>query len=120
MSGSNNREVGQKGEEEAAKFLCDNGYKIIKKNFHFGKTGEIDIIAEKDDILVFVEVKTRYNDKYGDPLLSITYRKQKSIRKVAEGYLYINKIRDKECRFDVIIVDKRPGINEIFQMENAF
>lgn len=117
---NNNRTVGARGEEEAASYLKNKGYKIIKQNFHFGKTGEIDIVASKDDVLVFVEVKTRYSDKYGDPLLSITYNKQRSIRKVAEGYLYINKITDMECRFDVIIIDKRPGTNEILHMENAF
>ena len=56
---------------------------------------------------VFTEVKSRYSDKFGDPLLSVTPRKQQNMRKAAEGYLYVNRIQDKECRFDIITVDYR-------------
>lgn len=99
------KNIGNYGEELASKYLTHKGYKIIKRNFHFGKYGEIDIVAEIDDILVFVEVKTRSNTDYYDPILSINYPKQLALRKAAEGYLYINKINNKECRFDVVIID---------------
>ena len=120
MTGNKSKKTGSKGEEIAAKYLNSKGYDIKKKNFHFGKTGEIDIIAENNGTLVFIEVKSRKNEKYGDPLLSITYGKQKSIRKVAQGYLYVNKIDDMECRFDVITVDLSKNPPEVNHMENAF
>ena len=104
---SNNREKGDFGENKAAEFLLKNGYEIRKRNFHFGKAGEIDIIAEKDGELIFVEVKFRTSSTYGEPIESITPKKVATLKRVAEGYLYINKIYNKACRFDVIIVDFR-------------
>ncbi len=114
-----NRKKGKVGEKEAADYLAGKGYQIIKKNFHFGKHGEIDIICKYGDVLVFVEVKARESYEYGDPLLSITPRKQKSWQRAAEGYLYVNKINDVECRFDVITIDMRKTPHAIEHLENA-
>ena len=100
-----NKEKGYSAEDTAADYLVKKGYEIIKRNFTFGKTGEIDIIAKHKNTLVFIEVKARANDKYGNPLDSITPGKQRKIRKTAEGYLYVNKIYDVECRFDVVSID---------------
>lgn len=94
----------------------EKGLKIVKRNFHFGKTGEIDIIAYDNDVLVFVEIRSKSNDAYGDPLSSITQGKIRKIRKTAEGYLYVNNINDTECRFDVVTVDftkNQPELNHI-------
>ena len=115
----NNTNKGKKGEDIATDFLKRNGFEIVKRNFHFGRNGEIDIIAEKDNVLVFVEVKMRSSDTYGDPLLSINFAKQKSLRKTAEGYLYINKITDKECRFDVVTIDVSKNPIKIDHLINA-
>ena len=111
---------GDIGESEAAAYLEANGYELLKRNFHFGRTGEIDIIARQGASLVFVEVKARTNSSYGDPLFSITPSKQQKIRTVARGYLYVNKIEDTECRFDVITVVKLNGKTKIEHIENAF
>ena len=113
------RSKGDYGESLAVEYLENQGYKIKKRNFHFGKTGEIDIIAEKDDVLVFVEVKYRTNNSYGDPLESITPKKANTLRKTAEGYLFVNDIYDRDCRIDIIIIDKRGGEPEIQHIENA-
>lgn len=115
----NTKEKGKKGEDLAVEFLKNLGYQIKKRNFHFGKTGEIDIIAQDKNVLVFTEVKMRSSDAYGDPLLSITYSKQKSLRKTAEGYLYVNKITDMECRFDIITIDVRYSPEKIEHIINA-
>ncbi len=115
----NNQKKGNQGEKEAAEYLSSKGYQIIKTNFHFGKHGEIDIICRLNDVLVFVEVKSRKSYEYGDPLLSITPKKQKSWQRAAEGYLYVNKIQDVECRFDVITVDLSKSPHEIEHLENA-
>ncbi len=114
-----NKAKGNLGEKEAAEYLVQNGYYIVKTNFKFGKHGEIDIICKKNDVLVFVEVKARQSFEYGDPLLSITPTKQKSWKRAAEGYLYVNKITDIECRFDVITVDLSKTPHNIEHIENA-
>lgn len=116
----NNREKGKYGEDIACRYLESKGYKIIKRNFHFSKISEIDIICEKDDTLVFVEVKARSSTEYGDPILAINEAKQKSLRKAAEGYLYINKINDKACRLDVVLVDTYSNPPKAKHIENAF
>lgn len=115
-----NREKGNIGEDIAVKYLKENNYKIKKRNFRYSRISEIDIVAEKNDCLVFVEVKSRQSSKYGDPILSITPNKQRAIRKAASAYLYVNNINDQECRFDVIIIDVKPNPPMIDHLENAF
>ncbi len=114
------RAKGNIGEDAATEFLVQNGYKILKRNFNFGKSGEIDIIALDGNIIVFVEVKTRSkNSPYGDALFSITPQKQKHIRKAAEGYLYVNKMIDRDCRIDVITIETDSGKNKIEHLTNV-
>ena len=113
------RKTGDEGEQEAVEYLESKGYAIVKRNFHFGKAAELDIIALDGNVLVFVEVKTRLNDKYGDPLFSITPHKQNKMRLAARGYLYINKIVDRECRFDVVVVNKMEKTTKFEHLVNA-
>ncbi|MFA6570364.1 MAG: YraN family protein [Bacteroidota bacterium] len=120
MNGESSVSKGSQSENIACDFLVAKGYKIIKKNFHFGKTGEIDIIAEDKGVLVFCEVKSKYKDAFGNPLEWITPKKQFKIRKVAEGYLYVNKIVDKDCRLDVIVIDFTVNPFKIEHLINAF
>ena len=102
------REFGKEGEELADKFLRSENFKIIERNYRFGRTGELDIIAEdpKTKQLVFVEVKSRQNLEFGDPILAITKNKMAQLKKVANAYLFEKEIREIECRFDVITVVK--------------
>jgi putative endonuclease len=116
----NKREKGAKGEQFASNFLEKNGYKVIKKNFNFSRFGEIDIVCEKDNLLVFVEVRSKQNPNTPDPINSINFGKQKNFRKAAEGYIYINKIENKDCRIDVIIVDFTVEPVNLLHLENAF
>ena len=69
-----NKSIGNFGEDEAVKYLMKHSYKIITRNFSC-KLGEIDIIAKDKDVLVFIEVKARTNDKYGNPSDAIGYYK---------------------------------------------
>ncbi|MCB0702641.1 MAG: YraN family protein [Candidatus Kapaibacterium sp.] len=115
-----NTQVGHNFEELAEDYLIKKGYKIIKRNFHYGKLGEIDIVAEIDNILVFCEVKGRNNNNFGTAIESVTYGKQMKLRKAAEGYLNINKITDKDCRMDLIAIDIIAGKPQITHLENAF
>ena len=111
----NTKILGNKGEALAKEFLKKQKCKILETNYS-NKLGEIDIIAEKDDVLVFVEVKARTTLKFGLPRESVTAYKQHKIKMVASYYLQKTKQFNKVCRFDVIEIlgDK---INHI---QNAF
>lgn len=111
--------TGKTGELKAAQFLTESGYKIINTNYKFEKS-EIDIICIKDKILIFVEVKTRRNKKFGEPEESITPYKIKNIQKTAEGFILNHpEYENYDLRFDVItlLIDNTIEINHI---ENAF
>ena len=111
----NTKIYGGSGEALAFNYLKENDYKILNTNFSC-KLGEIDIIAEKDKYIIFVEVKARSSKKFGMPCEAVTYQKQQHIKRTALYYLQKTKNLDKFCRFDVIeILDGK--INHI---ENAF
>lgn len=108
-----------RGEDLAAKFLKDKGYKIIERNFRKGY-GEIDIIAVHKNILVFVEVKTRTGDLYGSPFEQISYFKLKSLIKTAQFYKLIKPKLPEALRIDAIAVSLDYSNNpvNIEHMEN--
>lgn len=108
----------QLGESKACEYLKKNGYKIIERNFRKGY-GEIDIIAIENDTLVFVEVKTRTSDFFGEPFESINYYKLRSLIKTAEFYKMINPNLPKNLRIDAISVKiTNRVINEIKHIKN--
>lgn len=117
---TNTRTIGSQGEEQAAAFLEANGYFIVCKNYHFSNRGEIDIIARKDDLLVFIEVKTDLGGKFGPVEYWVTKSKQQQIIKVARAYIYSKGIIDTDCRFDVIVLKKNKDKFELTHYENAF
>ena len=113
----NNRKIGAYEENIATKYLFDNGYKILEKNF-FTKIGEIDIIAiDKDDFLCFIEVKYRKSKNFGEGLEAVNKKKQRRIYNSARIYMCLNNIKeDRKCRFDVVsILD-----DKITLVKNAF
>ncbi len=120
MFKQSNKDSGKEGEEIAHKHLLQLGMSIIETNYHYGKYGEIDIIAKDGDVLVFCEVKMRHNDEYGDPEYAITTKKQAQLRKIAAAYLYERDIDDQECRFDVVAIKKYGRKPEINYIPNAF
>jgi len=111
--------VGKEGEKIALDFLEKKGYEIVETNYRFGR-GEIDIIVRKDQLLVFVEVKTKKFGDFGDPINWINKRKQRQIGTIAKGYLYENNITDMDCQFDVITLNYNDGAYQINHIENAF
>jgi putative endonuclease len=116
MSESHN--LGQKGEDLAADHLEKAGFKILLRNWKWGKN-EIDLIAENRDFIIFVEVKTRNDDYQMHPVTAVTKEKQKSIIRAANGYLQKFNI-DKEGRFDIITVIKSSDTFNIDHIEGAF
>ncbi len=112
----NRRRVGTEQETKVQKYLQEQGYEILARNF-YTKHGEIDLIAKKDGYLVFVEVKYRADGRFGAPEEAVDYRKQKKIIAAAQYYLYKNRISfDTPCRFDVAGVTGE----KIRVIENAF
>lgn len=111
----NNRQSGIEGENAAVEYLQNQGYKILRRNFSV-KVGEIDIIALDGNTLVFIEVKSRENLRFGHPIESIGYKKVRSIIKTAQWYMLAEKKQNSSCRFDVIEV-LRGQINHV---KNAF
>ncbi len=110
-----NKVLGLKGELEACEYLKKNKYKVLEKNYK-NKLGEIDIIAKKKDVLVFIEVKARDTLSFGGPSEAVNLIKQRKIKNVASLFLLQNHIENKPLRFDVIeVIDK-----EINHIENAF
>ncbi len=99
----NNRQtLGKQGEEIAENYLKKNKYKILEKNYK-NRYGEIDIIAQKNKKIIFIEVKTRYNLKFGPPEESVNITKQIKIIRSAEKYILSNKLK-KDYRIDVIAI----------------
>lgn len=110
--------IGSKGEDLAVKFLKDKGYKIISRNY---KTpiGEIDIIAEDNGILVFVEVKTRTSNLFGYPFEAVGTKKQHKLKNLALLYLKKNK-SERSVRFDVLSISLNNDKKDIEHIQDAF
>lgn len=111
--------VGKKGEDEAVKYLVKKGYKILDRNFR-KRNGEIDIVATKGSILVFVEVKTRTTSQFGSPFEAITPWKLRTVIKTAEFYKISHKNLPDEMRMDAIsvLLDGLLDVEEIEHLEN--
>lgn len=116
---STSKIIGQQAENVAQNYLEKNGLKLIKANYNC-KIGEIDLIMEEGVTCVFIEVRYRKEEDYGDAIASITPSKRRKIVGAAKWYLQEENLYDKvSCRFDVIAV---PGDlkQEIVWIKDAF
>jgi putative endonuclease len=118
------KELGAKGEEIAVRYLKSRGYRIVERNYR-NRLGEIDIIAEHGDDLVFIEVKTRSDILFGSPFESVTKQKQKQLSKVALQYISKKNCHNRPSRFDVVGIKFYEGGNRsqdaaIELLQNAF
>ena len=108
---------GQAAEKQALHYLKQQGLILVTQNFR-RRYGEIDLIMQDQDILVFVEVRYRRQSSYGSALDSVSYPKQTKLHRAAACYLQRYKQHDiPECRFDVVAID---GMNHIEWLKNAF
>ena len=115
--------IGKLGEDYATQYLANSGYKIIKRNFKT-RFGEVDIIAEKDDVISFVEVKTRSKNSLYTPREAVNLSKQKKIILASSEYILVSKT-EKQPRFDIfeIICEAKISDFKIVSccfLENAF
>ncbi len=110
--------IGRNGEDIAEEFLLENGYEIIERNFSC-RQGEIDIIAKDKDEYVFIEVKTRTNQNYGNPAAAVTYYKIKHIIKSVEYYLFLRRLENEFVRIDVIEIYREKDAYRINHIKDA-
>lgn len=120
MTPMNKREIGAYYENIVCEFLTENGIKILERNFRC-KSGEIDIVAEDNGYLSFIEVKYRAGSKYGTAEASVDLRKQKTICRVSDFYCKLHGLsEDHPRRFDVAAVNMESGVAKINYIKNAF
>lgn len=109
--------IGKAGEEEALRYYLQRGYRLRDRNWRYLKA-EVDLIVENDDWLVFVEVKSRANDAYGEGQEFVSRAQQKRLIKAANAYVE-QKDLYKEIRFDIIAILREPKF-QLSHFEEAF
>ena len=115
----NTKQTGMEGESRACEYLLKKGFAIIERNWRT-KGGEIDIIAYKNDTVVFVEVKTLPNGTADMIQRELNYQKRQRIIKTSKRFLLKHRqYSNSYIRFDVIVMDM-PGFDEVYHIENAF
>ncbi len=121
MSKKTSRQIGDDGEELAAAYLESKGYTILEQNYHF-EHAEVDIVAyDNESYIVFVEVKKRATNLFGEPEEYIDDEKIRNIYKAAEAWIYERKMDGVPVRFDVIsILQQRSEAPNIKHFEDAF
>ncbi|MBI9032787.1 YraN family protein [bacterium] len=118
----NSQEFGKFGERLSAQYLVKNGFRIVETNYRCFE-GEVDIIAEKEDLLIIVEVKSRQKIDSDETLLSITKSKQRKISRATADFMEKNQqFSEHFIRFDIITVIKAPHYDEyvITHYDDAF
>ena len=115
---ADHNELGKKGEQLAIAFLVKNEYKILEKNYRFQKA-EVDIIAQKKDVLAVVEVKTRSTTYFGNPQDFVNPKKIKLLLSAIDNYV-VEKDLDVEVRFDIIAIIHQKKETKIEHLEDAF
>jgi putative endonuclease len=113
---SRNQTVGRWGEQAAADYLLVHGYEITGRNIRT-PYGEIDLVAQKDELTIFIEVKARTSRSFGPPEVAVTMRKQAHMQACADYYAQQNEI--DHWQIDVIAVERVKGKVEIMHFENA-
>jgi len=121
VTGLNPRKLfGQAGESAAEEYLRRKGYRILARNLR-SPLGELDLVAEDGQVLVFVEVKARRTDAFGGAIHAVHHRKQEKLIQLAAQYLARHRIKNRLCRFDVVLLQ---GLNaaapQIEHIQNAF
>jgi putative endonuclease len=111
--------LGKRGEELACDELKRRGYRILDRRFRT-RCGELDIVAQDNGVLVFVEVRARSGCRFGSPFESITRQKQRRLSAMAEAYLFVKRLAGAACRFDVVSVIEEQGGCKVELLKGAF
>jgi putative endonuclease len=118
MKSKNSHNLGVQGEEIAKIHLLEKGYLILQVNWRYKKY-EVDIVASYNNLIVFVEVKTRSSIEFGEPEVFVTKQKQRFLITAANEYLNSNNI-DLECRFDILSILQLNNTFSVKHLEAAF
>jgi putative endonuclease len=118
-AGAERRRWGDAAEDRAAVLLEAAGYRVLERNFQC-REGELDIVAERDDVLCFVEVRMRSTAAWGDPALTVSRAKQRRVVRAALRYLFLHRIHGRALRFDVISVVGRGQDAKLEHIPDAF
>ncbi len=114
------QQQGQRAERLAQRHLEQCGLRLIERNYRC-KAGEIDLIMEERDAIVFIEVRMRNNPHFGSGAESVDSRKQHKLRATAQHYLQRHDhLARRAARFDVVAITRRPERTDIQWIENAF
>ena len=113
-----NRNIGLYGEEKACEYLTNNGYEILERNFKFNRK-EIDIIAQKNQILIAFEVKTRSKNPLIEPWQAVNKRKQQNIIEAMNAFIKTNQ-KNLSVRFDVVSIIKKEDRYVLNHIKDAF
>jgi putative endonuclease len=120
MSAPGPRQIlGREGERIAERYLAKKGYRLVERNYRC-PLGELDLIALDRRVIVFVEVKTRLDQRFGPPLESVHPRKQRKMVKAALFFLNEHKLHHREARFDVVGISFAGREPVVEHIENAF
>ena len=115
---ANHNQLGKKGEQLAVDFLIENGYDIVERNYRFNKA-EVDIIAQKKDVLAIIEVKTRSTTDFGNPQDFVKPKQIKNLVKAVDEYVTVNNL-EVDVRFDIIAIVNEEQQFNIEHLEDAF
>jgi putative endonuclease len=118
MAKNHRQQLGEEGEEIACLMLSEKGYKILARNYRYGRA-EIDIICQDKEFIVFVEVKTRETDKYGLPEDAVSTAKINNLALAAAGYLQDEDLNN-DCRYDIVSIIKNQFKTDIKHFVDAF
>jgi len=113
------RGLGQRWEAVAERRLIAAGYTIRERNFR-ARSGEIDLVAEENGVVCFVEVKGRRGPRFGAPAEAVTREKRRRIARAAEFYLLRRHLSGRSCRFDVVSIVESPEGARVEIFRNAF
>jgi putative endonuclease len=119
MNGFGRIQTGKRGEDIAVAYLKNKGYRIIERNYKC-LFGEIDIVAKDGDMVVFVEVKSRKSERFGDPQGAVGREKQKKISRISLTYLEEKHLYPCDARFDVVAIKMLPAGSIVELIQNAF
>lgn len=113
------RTLGRAGEDAAVRYLREQGYRILERNFRC-RFGEIDLIARDGDMLVFIEVKTRRSQTFGPPAMAVTAAKQRHLIKASQVFMSRAGRQHDVCRFDVVTIEVGSAEPRMEIIKNAF
>ncbi len=111
--------LGEEGERVAESFLKKKGFRLVERNYRC-PVGEMDLVFLDRRVIVFVEVKTRTDDRFGAPLESVHRGKQQKMIKTALFFLSQHRLHHREARFDVVGVSLKGGEPAVEHVQNAF